>query len=170
MLKGCTRRSARIAVLCAQDCELKSLDRTNQAAFRLTPEQSAKADRLQKLCAAIQYCAPGVPCLYYGDEECLDGAGDPFNRAPFEPTRVGLHNFYAELGKMRSGSEALRSGSAKFHAPTPDVLIILREAENDRVLCVVNRGNDEFMLRDCGYAYGVENVVPPCSAKIYKLT
>ena len=152
------------------DCELKSLDRASQAAFRLTPEQSEKADRLQMLCAAIQYCVPGVPCLYYGDEECLDGAGDPFNRAPFEPSGCGLHNFYAELGKTRNGSEALRAGSARFFAPSPDVLIILREAENDRVLCVVNRGKSDFRLLDYSFAPGKDCIVPPCSAKIFKLT
>ena len=152
------------------DCELKSLDRASQASFRLTPEQSEKADRLQKLCAAIQYCVPGVPCLYYGDEECLDGAGDPFNRAPFEPSGIGLHNFYAELGKTRNGSEALKSGSARFCAPTPDVLMILREAENDRVLCVINRGSNDLSLRDYSFADYKDCTVPPCSAEIYKLT
>ena len=152
------------------DCGLKSLDRASQAAFRLTPEQSAKADRLQKLCAAIQYCTPGVPCLYYGDEECLDGAGDPFNRAPFEPSGSGLHNFYVELGRIRNSSEALKSGSTKFYAPTPDVLMILREAENDRILCVINRGSNVFNLRDYGFADRIDCTVPPCSAEIYKLT
>ncbi len=152
------------------DCELKSLDRASQAAFRLTPEQSERADRLQKLCAAIQYCVPGVPCLYYGDEECLDGAGDPFNRAPFEPAGRGLHNFYARLGKTRNGSEALKSGSAKFHAPTPDVLMILREAENGRVICVINRGSSDFDLRDYGFADHMDSTVPPGSAEIYELT
>ena len=152
------------------DCGLKSLDRASQAAFRLTPEQSAKADRLQKLCAAIQYCTPGVPCLYYGDEECLDGAGDPFNRAPFEPSGSCLHNFYVELGRIRNSSEALKSGSSKFYAPTPDVLMILREAENDRILCVINRGSNVFNLRDYGFADRIDCTVPPCSAEIYKLT
>lgn len=152
------------------DCGLKSLDRASQAAFRLTPEQSAKADRLQKLCAAIQYCTPGVPCLYYGDEECLDGAGDPFNRAPFEPSGSGLHNFYVGLGRIRNSSEALKSGSTKFYAPTPDVLMILREAENDRILCVINRGSNVFNLRDYGFADRIDCTVPPCSAEIYKLT
>ncbi len=149
---------------------LKSLDRQSQAAFKLTPEQSEKADRLQRLCAAIQYCTPGVPCLYYGDEESLDGAGDPFNRAPFEPSGKGLHNFYAELGRTRNGSEALLSGSAEFYAPSPDVLVILREAGSDRVLCVVNRGDGEFRLSGYDPAHGEEHIVPPCSAEIYRLT
>ena len=152
------------------DCKLKALDRAAQAAFKLTPEQSERADRLQKLCAAIQYCTPGVPCLYYGDEECLDGAGDPFNRAPFEPSGKGLHNFYAELGRTRNCSEALLSGSAEFYALSPDVLMILREAGNERILCLVNRGESEFRLRGFDFAQNGKYFVPPCSAEIYKLT
>ena len=152
------------------NCSLKSLDRPAQAEFKLTPEQLEKASRLQKLCAAIQYCAPGVPCLYYGDEECLDGAGDPFNRAPFEPSGIGLHNYYAGLAGIRNGSEALLSGSAGFYAPSPDVLMILREAENDRILCIANRGESEFRLRGDMFMTDVSYTVPPCSAEIYKLT
>ncbi len=152
------------------DCELKSLDRASQAAFRLTQEQAEKADRLQKLCAAIQYCVPGVPCLYYGDEEGLDGAGDPFNRAPFEPSGRGLHNYYVELGKIRNDSDALRAGSAEFYAPSPDVLMILREGEKDRVLCIVNRSQNVFRPSDYGFMQDKDCIVPPCSAEIYKLT
>ena len=152
------------------DCALKSLDRASQAAFGLTPEQSEKADRLQKLCAAIQYCVPGVPCLYYGDEEGLDGAGDPFNRAPFEPSLGGLHNFYTELGRTRNGSEALKCGSAAFYAPSPDVLLILREAGDERVLCIANRGESEFRLSGYDLAQDKDCIAGPCSAEIYKLT
>ena len=153
---------------------LKALDRARQAAFSLTAEQSKRADRLQMLCAVVQYCTPGVPCLYYGDEECLDGAGDPFNRAPFEPSGKGLHNFYAKLGEIRNGSEALMSGEAEFSAAGPDVLIIRRSSESDCIVCVINRGGTEFMLHGHGLApllgCSRNGVVPPCSAEIFKLT
>lgn len=153
---------------------VKSLTRPEQAALRLSPEQSRRADRLQMLCAVIQYCSPGVPCLYYGDEECLDGAGDPFCRAPFEPSGKGLHNFYARLGEIRNSSEALMSGSVVFKAPSPDVFIIGREAENDRIVCVINRGSTEYKthLGNCSALLGdcESGIVPPCSAQIFKLT
>lgn len=153
---------------------LKALDRARQASFSLTPEQSARADRLQMLCAVVQYCTPGVPCLYYGDEECLDGAGDPFNRAPFEPSGKGLHNFYAKLGEIRNGSEALMSGEAEFSAAGPDVLIIRRSSESDCIVCVINRGSAEFKLRESGLVpllgCSRNGLVPPCSAEIFKFT
>ena len=153
---------------------LKALDRARQAAFSLTAEQSKRADRLQMLCAVIQYCTPGVPCLYYGDEECLDGAGDPFNRAPFEPSGNSLHNFYAKLGQIRNGSEALMSGEAEFSAAGPDVLIIRRTAESDCIICVINRGSTDFELHNSGLVpllgSSRDGLVPPCSAEIFKLT
>ncbi len=153
---------------------VKSLSRAEQAAFALTPEESERATALQKLCAAIQYCVPGVPCLYYGDEECLDGAGDPFDRAPFEPSCAGLHNFYARLGEIRNASTAMLSGEVEFSAPNPDVLIIRREAENDCVACVINRGHEPFELMHDGavplLSGGSGTVVQPCSAEIFKLT
>lgn len=154
--------------------DLKSLDRPQQASFSLTPEQSVRADKLQMLCAVIQYCTPGVPCLYYGDEECLDGAGDPFNRAPFEPSGNSLHNFYAKLGQIRNGSEALMSGEAEFSAAGPDVLIIRRTAESDCIICVINRGGTEFVLHGSGLVpllgSSRDGLVPPCSAEIFKFT
>ena len=153
---------------------LKALDRARQAAFSLTAEQSKRADRLQMLCAVIQYCTPGVPCLYYGDEECLDGAGDPFNRAPFEPSGNSLHNFYAKLGQIRNSSEALMSGEAEFSAAGPDVLIIRRTAESDCIICVINRGSTDFELHNSGLVpllgSSRNGLVPPCSAEIFKFT
>lgn len=154
--------------------DLKSLDRPQQASFSLTPEQSVRADKLQMLCATLQYCTPGVPCLYYGDEECLDGAGDPFNRAPFEPSGNGLHNFYAKLGEIRNGSEALMSGKAEFSAAGPDVLIIRRTAESDCIVCVINRGSADFELHSNGLipllGHSRNGLVSPCSAEIFKFT
>ena len=153
---------------------LKALDRARQAAFSLTAEQSKRADRLQMLCAVIQYCTPGVPCLYYGDEECLDGAGDPFNRAPFEPSGNSLHNFYAKLGQIRNSSEALMSGEAEFSAAGPDVLIIRRSSESDCIVCVINRGSTDFELHNSGLVpllgSSRDGLVPPCSAETFKFT
>ncbi len=153
---------------------VKNLSRAQQAALRLSDEQSGRATRLQKLCAAIQYCVPGVPCLYYGDEQCLDGSGDPFDRAPFEPSYSGLHNYYAELGHIRNSSKALLCGDAEFSAASPDVLIIRREFENERVVCVVNRSAEEYSVHLPNavplLGSSVNGTLPPYSAEIFKLT
>ena len=165
---------ARLHSVLGADCDIKSLSREQQASFVLTEEQSAKADKLQMLCAAIQYCVPGVPCLYYGDEEGLDGAGDPFNRAPFEPSNIGLHNFYISLGNIRNGSEALKSGNAYFFAPAPDVLIIRRISDNDEVVCIINRSCSEYKFEALNFSpmlnESISGTVAPFSSEIFKLT
>lgn len=163
----------RLHTALAFDFDVKTLDRSQQAELTLTEEQSLRATRLQRLCSAIQYCAPGVPCLYYGDEECLDGGRDPFNRIPFEPTNGDLHNFYVQLGKIRSSSPALTGGSMQILTPSADVIIILRQTENDEIACVINRSDDYYTVPFNGTPLlgGCEaNLVPSMSVEIYKLT
>lgn len=136
----------RLHTALAFDYDVNVLDRAGQSKLRPNKEQSERATALQKLCAAIQYCVPGVPCLYYGDEECLDGARDPFNRAPFEPSDTGLHNFYAKLGELRNASPALYMGSMAVSAPDPQVIVIERRYEGERRICIVNRSEEAFYL------------------------
>lgn len=158
----------------ADSDNVKELSRAQQASLRLSSEQTERATRLQMLCAAIQYCAPGVPCLYYGDEQCLDGAGDPFDRAPFEPDGSGLHNFYCRLGGIRNSSKALIYGSAEFSAASPDVLIIRRKHENDRITCIINRSAVGYAVNmpDAAPLLGScsNGILPPYSAEIFKFT
>ena len=163
----------RLHTALAFDYDVKALDRRQQAELTLTEEQTLRATRLQRLCAAIQYCVPGVPCLYYGDEECLDGGRDPFNRKPFEPSNIGLHNFYARLGEIRSFSPALTGGSMQILTPSADVFIILRQAGNEKITCVINRSDDYYTVPFSGTPLlgGCEaNLVTPMSVEIFKLT
>ena len=163
----------RLHTALAFDYDVKTLDRSQQAALTLTDEQKLHATRLQRLCAAIQYCVPGVPCLYYGDEECLDGGRDPFNRKPFEPSKTGLHNFYVQLGRIRSLSPALTDGEMRIVTPSADIIIILRQTADEKIACVINRSSDCYnipfngtpLLGSCD-----AKLVPPMSVEIYKLT
>ena len=136
----------RLHTALAFDYDVKTLDRSQQAALTLTDEQKLHATRLQRLCAAIQYCVPGVPCLYYGDEECLDGGRDPFNRKPFVPSKTGLHNFYVQLGRIRSLSPALTGGEMRIITPSADIIIILRQTADERISCVINRSSDYYNI------------------------
>ena len=136
----------RLHTALAFDHDVNGLDRAEQSKLSPSEEQSERATDLQKLCAAIQYCVPGVPCLYYGDEECLDGARDPFNRAPFEPSGTGLHNFYTRLGELRSASSALQMGIMKVSATDPNVIVIERRYGSEKLTCVVNRSEETFYL------------------------
>ena len=161
----------RLHTALAFDYDVNGLDRAGQSKLRPNKEQSERATALQKLCAAIQYCVPGVPCLYYGDEECLDGARDPFNRAPFEPSGTGLHNFYAKLGELRNASPALYKGSMKVFAPDPQVIVIERSYEGERRICIVNRSAETFYLPKKSFSLLIgewTDRVEPVSADIFE--
>lgn len=129
---------------CGED--IAALGRDEQSKLSLSAEQSAKGTALQKLCAAIQYAVPGIPCLYYGDEESLDGGRDPFNRAPFEPKMRGLYGFYAELGKLREDSDVLKRGKMSIECPSDAVIMLYRSIAGEKIVCIVNRSAESFAL------------------------
>ena len=155
------------------DFDIKSLDRSAQYTLSPTDEQYRRATVLQKLCAAIQYCVPGVPCLYYGDEECLDGGCDPFNRAPFEPSKSGLYEHYRLLGELRNTENALTDGDMRVSAHGADVLMIERYTDEYGIICVINRSCTPYSLPFSPKAVllGTDEdlTVSPLSAGIYRI-
>jgi glycosidase len=72
-------------------------------AMPLTREQRRLALTRLKTAAVLQYCLPGLPCVYYGDEAGLEGGLDPFNRGcfPWGEEDAELTEHYRALGKMR---------------------------------------------------------------------
>ena len=167
----------------AADFVIKDLSRAEQLALRFSEEKLERALVLEKLCSTIQFAIPGVPSIYYGDEQGMCGVGDPFNRLPFREDRRDLHDWYAELAARRNSSAALSTGRARFLAASGDVLLILRwiddgkdvfglPAENAAWLVAVNRGTKtvDFSV-DCSAAgYGLcHGSVEAESAKFIEL-
>ena len=135
-----THDTARLRTVLGAGSEGDGLTRAQQAAFSLTPEQNARGRALQKLCAAIQFSLPGMPCIYYGDEEGMQGFRDPFCRAPFRREADELRDFYAHLAAGRNASKPLSRGDAAFAACGADVLCILRYTDKRAQLIVCSRG------------------------------
>ncbi|MCD8358624.1 MAG: glycogen/starch synthase [Oscillospiraceae bacterium] len=137
-----THDTARLRTVLGTGDEGGGLSRAQQAAFTLSEEQDARGRALQRLCAALQFSLPGMPCIYYGDEEGMQGFRDPFCRAPYTRAAedVSLRDFYSALAKARNRSEILRRGDAAFAAYGRDVIAVLRYANGKAVLTVVNRG------------------------------
>ena len=142
-----THDTARLRTVLGSGSEGSHMDRAQQAAFTLTEAQNARGAALQRLCAAIQFALPGMPCVYYGDEEGMQGFRDPFCRAPYRRGDKALRAFYTELAAQRGGSQALRRGDAAFAAWGGDVLCILRYTGAEAALAVVNRGGAPVTLR-----------------------
>lgn len=166
----------------ATELDIRSLSREAQLEIDFTEDRLEKAVQLEKLCAAIQFAAPGVPSVYYGDEQGMCGVCDPFNRQPFREGRKDLHDYYAELSTMRNSTEVLSTGDVRYLAATPDILIIVRfiedgndafdmPAENGVYAAIINRGEASSYSIECPAA-GVKSYrsrIAECSAEIIKI-
>ena len=141
-----THDTARIRTLLGLGGEGEGLSREQQAGVTLSSEQNERARRLQMLCAAVQFALPGMPCVYYGDEEGMQGLRDPFCRAPYVRLDGKLREYYASLAAQRHASPALMHGDAAFAAPTPEVVCILRFTQGSVTLTAVNRGPEPVKL------------------------
>ncbi len=121
----------------AQQSMLNLIDShdTNRALFALKNsfESQAEAKERLKLAAIFQFTYIGAPMVYYGDEVGINAPSvgnspgglaedDPYNRAPYPwadesgnqntygPPDSGMLGFYTQLGILRRGRPALRTG------------------------------------------------------------
>ena len=158
----------------ASEADIRSLTREEQLRLPFSPEALENAVKKEKLCAALQFSLPGVPSIYYGDEQGMCGVCDPFNRLPFQENCEELHEYYVNLSKLRHSADALSVGQAVFMAASSEVLMVLRyvnqntdafghPAENGAFLTVLNRSAEDAPYEadctpaDCGLVRGTIN-------------
>ena len=154
----------RLRTILAKDLPYKDMSRQQQLELCFTEEEMQEAVIKEKLGAAIQYAIPGIPSLYYGDEQGMAGLRDPFNRGFFHESDCGLKEWYSELGAFRNDNSAMSTGEVQFMAVSEDILLILRwndhyrdafmkPAERNACLCVINRGSEgAYYQCDCSNA------------------
>jgi glycosidase len=173
----------RIRTALCVDFNIRDLSREQQVQLKFSQDALERAVETEKLCACIQFAVPGVPSIYYGDEQGMCGVCDPFNRLPFREGSKELHDCCAELAKIRNSAPALSTGEAVFMADNANVLMVLRyirnnrdafglEAENGVYLAVINRGaSDCAFTADCSAAGLGEysNIIPARSGHIFRL-
>ncbi|MCR5663420.1 MAG: glycoside hydrolase family 13 protein [Oscillospiraceae bacterium] len=174
----------RLRTAMAAPVNLRGMSRADQLNYPFRDEDRALALVREKLCAALQFAIPGVPSVYYGDEQGMWGTGDPFNRLPFREGEPELHDFYAALAARRRAEPVLQTGEALFSAPSADVLTVLRYADHGRDafgepigegawLLAINRSDHtesfetDASCAGCGLVTGQ---VGPCSALWLRLS
>ena len=104
-------------------------------------------DRLL-MASFLQYTLPGSPSLYYGDEACMEGYRDPFNRRPYPWGREDpdFMAHFLRLGQLRKEFEALRLGDIHFFE-AGDKHIGFTRSYNGRTFRVyVNRSGDPWEI------------------------
>ena len=98
-----THDTARIlTVLGGIICQNKE-EMASEKAYLGEKERQKAIDKL-KMAALIQFTLPGVPCVYYGDENGMEGHIDPFCRQCFDWEHLNddLIHYYKKLGKIRN--------------------------------------------------------------------
>ena len=116
-----------------------------QSEQTLSPEARAQGLKLMRLAAVLQYCLPGVPSIYYGDEAGMEGYRDPFNRGcyPWGQEDRALVAWYAGLGKLRAQTPALVDGCYLPWHMADELLMFERRSAKSHLLCAVNRADCE---------------------------
>lgn len=112
--------------------------------------------RLVRVAAALLFSYPGVPCVYYGDELGLDGAGDPDCRRtmPWDEAEWDhdLRAFYQHLARLRREAPALRWGGFQLLHAGEHTVAFQREAPEERLVVVARRAADGLAALPVGHA------------------
>ena len=128
-------------------------DRTwQQENEKLTAEQYEKSVKMFKIATIIQYFLPGNACIYYGDEIGMYGYKDPFNRKCFDWNDIGneLNQFFIELGEIKNKTTFLKNAELKIIEINEKMLIFERYDENNSIIVVLNRTEEELKLVNSG--------------------
>lgn len=141
--------------------------------------EEAKQNAIEKLKTAVvlQYTLPGVPCVYYGDENGMEGHIDPFCRRCFDwgNQNENLMSFYAQMGALRKRyKKTFKDGAFVELACQDGLLFYKRTGETDVYVCV-NHSPKGFLLKlsesyiDCLTNERYENRlnIPPFAYKIF---
>jgi alpha-glucosidase len=111
-----------------------------------------------KLAATLLMTFPGVPCVYYGDEIGMDGAGDPDNRRCMrwdEATWDGdLRSHYQRLIKLRRTAPALRQGGFQMLYAQGGLLAYQRQSAGQRLIVIAWRGPGELPMTQLPVRHG----------------
>ena len=138
-LLGSHDRARVLDVLAGADGE--NMPRPQRGKLRLTARQRETGKRLLQMMLWLICFMPGMPCVYYGDEAGMEGATDPYNRAPFpwghEDTQ--LQQFFADTLKRYRASAALTGGTFEIEAPNDDTLCIRRPLDEMSETLLLNR-------------------------------
>jgi cyclomaltodextrinase len=115
---------------------------------RILPDRRA---RLQAF--VLQMTAPGVPCVYYGDEVGLDGGRDPDDRRcmPWDGPEwdAGLMREVGALARLRRARASLRSGRPPAWMPDDGAgtLAYERESGEEATFVALSLGPAEAVRR-----------------------
>lgn len=132
----------RVLTVLADSRDVNSIDDDEKFNHGIDRDKYLLAVSRLKALSILQYTVPGLPIIYYGDEVGVYGYNDPYNRKtyPWGFEDKGLLSHYEVIGKMRSGSNAIKKGDFKVLYTGQHTFVFERCFKNEKVIVVVNRG------------------------------
>ena len=124
-------------------------DEMAQKSAYLSETAKKKAIEKLKMAAVLQYTLPGIPCIYYGDENGQEGHIDPFCRRCFDwdKPNTDLQRFYIRLGEIRNHNRNIFQDGIFQEIHVEDGLFIYkREKENERIYIYVNNSSKRYII------------------------
>ena len=120
--------------------------REEKAKRRLSRNQFEVARERLFAASFLQYTLPGSPSLYYGDEACMEGYRDPFNRRPYPWGREDWEfiEHFKRLGQLRKDYPALRLGDISFFEAGDKHIGFSRSYQGKTLRIYVNRSGDSW--------------------------
>ena len=122
--------------------------REEKAKRRLSRNQFEVARERLLAASFLQYTLPGSPSLYYGDEACMEGYKDPFNRRPYPWGREDpeFMDHFRRLGQLRKKHPALRLGDVRFFEAGDKHVGFQRSCGEETLKIYVNRSADTWEI------------------------
>ncbi len=151
------------------DESYRAADKATLASWVLGKDEYLRGVELLKLCFALQFTLPGIPCVYYGDEIGMQGFGDPFCRgfmrwdSADENPRAALRE--ASLFRERN-RDVLADGDFQPLFARDGAVAYLRSNKKGSVFAAVNRGEKLVSIAAPG---GRTFVIGPWSSLLRRL-
>lgn len=114
----------------------------------LTVDTSAQDQQHLHAALAFVLTARGIPCIYYGTEQYLQGGDDPDNRRKmpgFSETTTAF-NLIKKLSTLRNANEALPFGSTQQRWINANTYIFERKFYNSIVVVAINKANTSQLV------------------------
>lgn len=157
-----THDTARIlTVLGGKNCYTK--DEMASPKLQLDEREKSMAIEKLKMAALLQYSFPGVPCIYYGDENATEGYIDPFCRKCFDWENLNkpLIEYYCRLGKLRTEFFDIFKEGVYTEVFVKDGCILFKRTKNDKNVYIYANNSSEgyFVTFDGRYREYLQNNV-----------
>ena len=124
-------------------------DEMAQASAYLSEKERENAIKKLKMAVVLQYTLPGVPCVYYGDENGAEGHIDPFCRRCFDWERLNMDliAFYQKLGGIRKAYQEIFKDGEFEALEVESGLIYYNRKKADKYLYIyVNNSSKKYSV------------------------